>query len=112
MNIVRGWLHVYFFLEVSIEESIHYIHLIKRLMANGNHNNDTSNRCKASNKSKCYLIVNTIFLSKAFGNEVCLVSLNKSIFLGLDVANPPITYYKLTRRQINHFPSVIFVKGI
>ena len=105
-------MHVHFFLEVSIEESILHIHLIKRPTANDSHKNETSDKCKASNKSKCFLIVNAIFLSKAFGNEASLVSLNRSIFLGLDLVNPPTTYYKLTRRQINHFPSVIFVKGV
>ena len=66
--IARGWLHVHFFLEVSIEESILHIHLIKRPTTNSNHNNQTSNRCKANNRSKCFLIVNAILLSKAPGN--------------------------------------------
>ena len=85
---------------------------MKRPTANDSHKNETSDKCKASNKSKCFLIVNAIFLSKTFGNEASLVSLNKSIFHGLDLVNPPTTYYKLTRRQINHFLSVIFVKGV
>ena len=66
--ITRGWLHVHFFMEVSIKESILHIHLIKRLTTNSSHSNETSDRCKASNKSKCFLIVNTILLSKALGN--------------------------------------------
>ena len=53
-------MHVHFFLEVSIEESILYIHLIKRLTAKSRHSNETSDRCKASNMSKCFLIVNVI----------------------------------------------------
>ncbi|KAL4614847.1 hypothetical protein ACB092_07G082600 [Castanea dentata] len=52
----RGWLHVHFFLEVSIEESILQIHLIKRPTTNSNHSNETSDKCKASNRSKCFLI--------------------------------------------------------
>ena len=68
MWIARGWLHVHFFMEVSIKESILHIHLIKRPTANSSHSNETSNKCKASNKSKCFLIVNTILLSKALGN--------------------------------------------
>ena len=103
-------MHVYFFLEVSIEENILHIHLIKRPMVNSSHNNETSDRCKASNRSKSFLIVNAIFLSKAFHNEVSLVLFNKSISLGL--VNLPTTCYKLTRRQINHIPNVIFVKVI
>ena len=43
-------------------------------------------------------------------NEVSLVLFNKSISLGL--VNLPTTCYKLTRRQINHIPNVIFVKVI
>jgi len=105
-------LHVHFFLEISIEESILHIHLIKRLMVNDNHSNETSNRCKASNMSKYFLIVSAIFMSKAFGNEASFVSFNISISLGLDLVNLPITYYRLIRRQINHIPSKIFVKGI
>ena len=66
--IAKGWLHVHFFLEVSIEESILHFHLIKRPMMNSSHSNETSNRCKASNRSKCFLIVNAILLSKALGN--------------------------------------------
>ena len=58
----------HFFLEISIEEKILHIHLIKRPVVNGNHNIETSDKCKASNKSKCFLIVNAIFLSKALGN--------------------------------------------
>ena len=112
VSIARGWLHVHFLLEVSIEESIFHIHLIKRPTVNSSHNNKTSDKCKASNRSKCFLIVNVIFLSKAFGNEASLVSFNKSISLGLDLVKPPTTYYKLTRRQINHIPSVIFMKGV
>ena len=68
VSTARGWLHIHFFLEVSIKESILHIHLMKRPMANGSHSNDTSDRCKASNRSKCFLIVNAIFLSKAIGN--------------------------------------------
>ena len=37
---------------------------------------------------------------------------NRSISLGLDLVNLPTTYYRLTRRQINNFPSVILMKGI
>ena len=66
--IARRWLHVHFFMEVSIEESILHIHLIKRPTANSSHSNETSDRCKASNMSKCFLIVNTILLSKALSN--------------------------------------------
>ena len=105
-------MHVHFFLEVSIEKNILHIHLIKRPMANSSHSNETSDRCKVSNRSKSFLIVNTIFLSKAFSNEVSLISFNRSIILGLDLINLPTTYYRLTRRQINHILSVIFVKGI
>ena len=112
VSIAKGWLHVHFFLEVSIEESILHIYLIKRPTANDSHSNKTSNRCKAGYRSKSFLIVNAIFLSKAFGNEASLVSFNRSISLGFDLVNSPIAYYKLTRRQINHIPSVIFVKGI
>ena len=61
-------MHVYFFEEVSIEESILHIHLIKRPTANSSHNNETFDRCKMSNRIKCFLIVNTILLSKALGN--------------------------------------------
>ena len=64
----RGWLLVHFFLEVSIEESILHIHLIKRPMTNDGHSNETFDRCMVSNRSKCFLIVNAILLSKAFGN--------------------------------------------
>ena len=92
MSITREWLHVHFFLEVSIKESILYIHLIKRPMVNSSHSNETSNRCKASNRSKYFLIVNAILLSKALGNEASLVSFNRSISLGLDLVNPPTTY--------------------
>ena len=66
--IARGWLHVHLLLEISIEESIIHIHLIKRLMANNSHNNETFDRCKASIMSKSFLIVNAILLSKALGN--------------------------------------------
>ena len=86
--------------------------MIKRPTANGSYNNDTSNICKASNKSKSFLKVNATFLSKAFRNEASLISFNKCINLGLDLVNPPTTYYSLTMRQINHILSVIFVKGI
>ena len=79
---------------------------------NDSHINETSDRCKASNRSKIFLIVNAIFLSKAFCNEVSRVSFNRSISLGLDLVNPPTTYYRLTRRQINHIPSVMLMKGI
>ena len=99
-------------MEVSIEESILHIHLIKRPTANSSHSNETFDRCKASYRSKRFLIINAIFLSKAFGNKASLVSFNRSISLGLDLVNSPTTYYKLTRRQINHILSVIFVKGI
>ena len=68
MWIARGWLHVYFFMEVSIKEIILYIHLIKRPTVNSNHNNETFDKCKTSNRSKCFLIVNAILLSKALGN--------------------------------------------
>ena len=61
-------MHVHFFMEVSIKESILHIHLIKRPTVNSSHNNETFDRCKASNKSKCFLIVNTILLGKALGN--------------------------------------------
>ena len=61
-------MHVHFFLEVSIKESILHIHLIKRKTANNSHNNETSDRYKASNRSKDFLIVNAILLSKALGN--------------------------------------------
>ena len=81
-------------------------------MVNNSHNNETSDRCKTSKRSKYFLIVNAILLSKALGNEVSLVSFNRSISLGLDLVNPPTTYYKLTRRQINYIPSVILMKGI
>ena len=70
-------------MEVCIEENILHIHLIKKLIVNSNHSNETADRCKVSNMSKSFLIVNAIFLSKAFGNEVSLVSFNKSISLGL-----------------------------
>ena len=66
--IARGWLHVHFLLEVSIEESILHIHLIKRPIANNSHSNETFDRCKTRNRSKCFLIVNVILLSKALGN--------------------------------------------
>ena len=66
--IARGWLHVHFFFEVSIEESIPHIHLIKRPMTNSGYSNETSDKCKASNISKFFLIVNAIFSSKALGN--------------------------------------------
>ena len=66
--IARRWLHVHFFVKVSIGESILHIHLIKRPTANSSHSNETSDRCKASNMSKCFLIVNTILLSKALSN--------------------------------------------
>ena len=105
-------MHVHFFMEVFIEKSILHIHLIKRPTANSSHSNETSSRCKASNRSKCFLIVNTILLSKALGNEASLVSFNRSISLGLDLVNPPITYYRLTRRQINQILSVILMKSI
>ena len=105
-------MYVYFFLEVSIGESILHIHLIKRLTVNDNHNNETFDRCKASNMSKSFIIVNAIFLSKAFCNEVSRVSFNRSISLGLDLVNPPTIYYRLTWRQINYIPSVIFMKDI
>ena len=81
-------------------------------MTNNSHNNETSDRCKATIRSKCFLIVNAIFLSKAFCNKVSLVSFNKSISLGLNLVNAPTTYYRLTKRQINHIPNVIFVKVI
>ena len=68
MWIAKGWLHVHFFMKVSIKESILHIYLIKRPIANSSHSNETSDRCKASNRSKCFLIVNTILLSKALGN--------------------------------------------
>ena len=68
MWIARGWLHVHFFMKVYIKESILHIHLIKRPTANSSHNNETSDKCKASNRSKCFLIVNAILLSKALGN--------------------------------------------
>ena len=105
-------MHVHFFLEVSIEKSVLNIHLIKRPIANDSHNNKTSDRCKVSNKTKCFLIVSAIFLSKAFGNEASLVSFNRSTSLDLDLVNPPTTYYRLTKRKINNIPSVIFVKDI
>ena len=110
--IAKGWLHVHFFLEVSIEERILHIHLIKRPTVNSSHRNETSNSCKMTNRSKCFLIVNIILLSKALGNKANLVPFNRSISLCLDLVNPPTTYYKLTRRQINHIPSVILIKGI
>ena len=103
---------IHFFLEVSIKESILYIHLIKRATTNCSHNNKTSDKCKVSNISKCFLIVNAILLSKALGNEASLVSFNRSISLGLDLVNPLTTYYRLARRQINHILSVILMKGI
>ena len=68
--IARGWLHVHFFVEVSIEESILYIHLINKPTTNSSHNNETSDRCKMSNKSKCFLIVNTILLSRGVRGAV------------------------------------------
>ena len=108
VSIARGWLYVHFFLEVPIKESILHIHLIKRPTTNDGHNNETSNKCKASNKSKCFHIVNAIFLSKALSNKASLVSFNRSISLDLDLVNPPTTYYRPTRRQINHIASVIF----
>ena len=79
---------------------------------NDNHNNETFERCKVSYRSKYFLIVNAIFLSKVLGNEASLVLFNKSISLGLNLVNPSTTYYKLTRRQINHIKSVIFVMGV
>ena len=66
--IAKGWLHVYFFFEVSIEESILHIHLIKRPTANNSHSNETFDRYKVSNRSKGFLIVNAILLSKALGS--------------------------------------------
>ena len=66
--IARGWLHVHFFFEVSIEESILHIHLIKRPTVNSNHSNEISGRYKMTNRSKCFLIVNVILLNKALGN--------------------------------------------
>ena len=56
-------MHVHFFLKVSIEESILHIQLIKRPTANSSHNNETSDKCKASNRSKCFLIANAILLT-------------------------------------------------
>ena len=50
MSITREWLHVHFFLEVSIKESILHIHLIKRPMANDSHSNEISDRCKTSTR--------------------------------------------------------------
>ena len=105
-------MHVHFFLEVSIKENILHIHLIKRPTMNGSHINETSDRCKASNMRKSFPIVNAIFLSKAFCNKASLVSFNKSINLGLNLVNLPTTYYRLTKRQINYIPNVIFVKVI
>ena len=112
MWIAKGWLHVHFFVEVSIEESILHIHLIKRPTTNNSYNNEIFDRCKESNRNKYFLIVNTILLSKALGNWASLVSLNKSISLGLDFVNLPTTYYRLTRRQINHILSMILMKSI
>ena len=66
--IASGWLHVHFFLKVSIKESKLYILLIKRPTANRSHINETSDRCKVSNRRKCFHIVNAILLSKALGN--------------------------------------------
>ena len=105
-------MHVHFFLKVSVKESIFHIHLIKRPMANSSHSNETSDRCKVSNKSKCFLIVNAILLSKALGNYASLVSFNRSISLGLDLINSPTTYYRLIRRQTNEILSVILMMGI
>ena len=90
-------MNVHFFLEVSIKESILHIHLIKKPTANSSHSNETFDRWKASNRSKCFLIVDAILLSKALGNDMSLVSFNRSISLGLDLVNPPTTYYRLTR---------------
>ena len=103
---------MHFFFEVSIEERILHIHLIKRPTTNSSHNNKTSDKYKVSNRSKFFLIVNAILLSKALSNEASLVSFNRSINLDLDLVNPPTTYYRLTRRQINHIPSMILMKGI
>ena len=61
-------MHVHFFMEVFIKESILHIQLIKRPTANSSHNNETSDKCKASNRSKCFLIANAILLTKALSN--------------------------------------------
>ena len=49
VSTAKGWLHIHFLLEVSIEKSVLNIHSIKRPMANGSHSNETSDRCKAIN---------------------------------------------------------------
>ena len=64
----RDWFNAHFFLKVSIEENILHIYLIERQITNSGHSNETSNKCKMSNKSKHFFIINAIFLRKSLGN--------------------------------------------
>ncbi len=67
---------------------------------------------KLSNRGKCFVIINPIYLRESLVYQPSLVVINQTIKLSFDFIYPSATYSRLTNRKSNQIPSPSFKECI
>ena len=83
------------------------IRLAKEPSFHSSHCKNTLDRHHFSNRAESFKVVQTLLLSKSFGNQPSLIPLNRPICLVLNPIDPLAPYRMFSRRQNSDNPSVI-----
>ncbi len=100
---ITWWLfHVHFFLQVSMQKNIFYIHLMERPSFCYCHSNDYFYSHHFCNQIICLLIVYAISLDITFGSQSCFIFAHISIRIMLDFIHPItfLSFGKTTNSQV------------
>jgi hypothetical protein len=68
LAIARRLFHVDFFLKLSMQEGVFYIHLMDLRIMGGNKGKNKADGIHFGYRGKCFIIVNSFDLGKYFGN--------------------------------------------
>lgn len=110
--ISRSWTHVHFFLQISIEEGIVYIHLVYWLILSNYNRKQGPDNDHLGNECKYFSKIYTFLLSVAKNDKACLISLNGSIRLIFDFIDPFAPQCMLSCGQFCQFSSSILLKSM
>lgn len=89
---------MHFFLQLTMQEGIFYVQLVKRPMLNGNHSKKEMHKCNFGHRGKGVLVVKTGNLSVSFAHQVNLIVINTSIWFDLHSINSTTTQNGLASR--------------
>jgi hypothetical protein len=105
-------LDVYLFLNLSIEKCCLYIHPMYSLTHGCCRGNNHLDRSVSSNKSKCLLIIYSLYLRESSSNKSRFVPLDAPVNCVFDLVDPFGSHYRLPFMSRNNISHIILHDGL